>query len=205
MTELLPDTWRQQEEDQKCCHRRTQRRGPVTDILLWTECFASFVTVLATKFPDKTGQFMAYLKTIVKAQRTFSGEGWVTYDSCYRRKAAFTRSLDWGEVDFSLYNETFAGRAKNIPRCRHCLSELHSSSSCNYAPEPSRVTSPSPRQPTRSARPTCQLFNTRNGNRCTFSPCKFAHICSECQGSHPRSSCPKSRPPPTKIPRQDYK
>ena len=123
MQELLPDTWRYQEEEQKCCHqRRGQRRGPITDILLWTECYASMVS---SKFPDKTPQFMAYLKTIVKAQRTFMGEGWVTYDACFRRKAAITKSLEWGVVDFTLYNETFTGRAKAPPRCRYCLSEHH--------------------------------------------------------------------------------
>ena len=68
-------TWQYQEEDAKCCHQRhSQRRGPVTDILLWSEGFTSMVTILATKYPEKTGQFMAYLQTIV----TFTGEGWVT-------------------------------------------------------------------------------------------------------------------------------
>ena len=33
MTELLPDAWLTQEEDQRCCHslHRPQRREPVTD------------------------------------------------------------------------------------------------------------------------------------------------------------------------------
>lgn len=84
MTELLPEVWRGQEEDPKCCHQRKgQHRGPITDILMWTECYTSLVSVLATRHADKTPQFMAYLRTIVKAQRAFSGDGWVTYDSCY--------------------------------------------------------------------------------------------------------------------------
>ena len=145
MQELLPDTWRYQEEEQKCCHqRRGQRRGPITDILLWTECYASMVSILASKFPDKTPQFMAYLKTIVKAQRTFTGEGWVTYDACFRRKAAITKSLEWGVVDFTLYNETFTGRAKALPRCRYCLSEHHMSANCVLAPENPQAASTQP-------------------------------------------------------------
>ena len=59
----------------------------------------------------------------------------MTYDSCYRRKAVITKSLDWGQVHFTLYNETFTGRAKPIPRCKFCLSEHHISSECTYAPE----------------------------------------------------------------------
>jgi len=92
MSELLPEAWRSgQDEDQRCCHQRKgQRRGPVTDILLWVECYTSMVSVLSTRYADKTPQFMAYLRTIVRAQRTFTGDGWVTYDSCYRRKAAIS-------------------------------------------------------------------------------------------------------------------
>jgi hypothetical protein len=78
MSELLPDTWRlQDEEESKCCHqpRRAPRRGPITDILRWVECYASFVAILTTRYPDKGPELMAYLRTIVHAQRTFAGEG----------------------------------------------------------------------------------------------------------------------------------
>ena len=101
MTELLPDTWRLQEEDSGCCRqRRSQQKGPVTDILVWVECYTSLVTVLASRYPSKTPDLMAYMKTIVKAHRSFMGEGWVSYDTCYRRKAAAMKSLDWGTIDF---------------------------------------------------------------------------------------------------------
>lgn len=209
MSELLPDTWRFQEEETGCCHqRRRQRRGPITDILLWVECFASLTSVLAPRFPEKTPHFMSYMRTIVKAHRSFTGEGWVTYDNCFRRKMARLKSLDWGEIDFTLYNETFTGRAKAVARCRHCLSDLHTSQDCEYAPPtqpnsgPSQPwTRPPPRYPPTAV---CQLFNGRASNRCTFNPCKYAHICSDCRGRHPVSACRRgSRPPPEKIPRMD--
>ena len=43
-----------------------------------------------------------------------------------------TKSLNWGEVDFNLYNETFTGRAKAIMWCKHCFSEHHTISECSY-------------------------------------------------------------------------
>ena len=114
MAELIPDTWRYLEEDTlKCCHHgKRQQRDPVTDMLLWVECYSSVVAVLATGF---------------HAHRTFAGEGWVTYDSAYRRRASLTKSLDRGQVDFNLHNETFAGRGRVLSRCKHCSSEHHSS------------------------------------------------------------------------------
>ena len=209
MAELVPDTWRFHEEESKCCHQNKRpKRGPVTDILLWVECYASMVAVLAPKYPMKVAGLMAYQKTIVRAHRSFAGEGWGTYDSTYRRKASFTKSLDWGQVDFNLYNETFTGRARSINRCRYCLSEHHSSGECVYAPEsashavPPRLTGRSRYDATRFSTQPCHLYNNRAGNRCRFTPCRFAHTCTECRGSHPASQC-RSRPPPPKLPRSE--
>ena len=67
MSELVTDSWRVQEEDQSCCHQRRTRRGPVTEILLWVDCFATMVSVLSTRYPDKMPQLMAYQQTIIKA------------------------------------------------------------------------------------------------------------------------------------------
>ena len=39
----------------------------------------------------------------------------------------------------------------------------------------------------------CHLFNARDGPKCTYSPCKFAHVCSACKANHPRSACPKAQ------------
>ena len=211
MAELVPDNWRFQEEEQnKYCHQTKRlRRGPVTDILLWIECYASMVAVLSSGFLQKTPELMAYLKTIVRAHRSFLEDGWVTYDSCYRRKAAITKSLDWGQVDFTLYNETFTGRARFIARCTFCLSEHHTSAECSYAhgvpsykPDPAtRVSFHPPYDIGKTPIPICHLFNNRAGNVCRFNPCRFSHICNGCRGSHPASQCSgRSRPPPPKWP-----
>ena len=67
MQELVQDTWN---EDAV-----VTRVGAVTDILVWVECFS---LVLASRYPEKTPQFMAYQRTIVRAQWSFTGEGWFT-------------------------------------------------------------------------------------------------------------------------------
>ena len=206
MAQLLPDTWKLMEEEPGCCHqRRSQRRGPITDILIWIECYTSMVSVLATRYPSKTSQLMSHQKTIIKAHRTFTGEGWVTYDVCFRRKAAITKSLDWGEIDFTL-NETFTGRAKLISRCQHCSSDMRKSQECAYAP-----TTPSLNQDLAQPRSSsnqfqvCQLFNGRKSNRCYFNPCKYAHVCSDCQGRYPVSASHRSRLSPVRTyPRKEF-
>ena len=194
MADLVPESWRLQEEEQgRCCHqaRRLPRKGPVTDILLWVECYASLVAVLSTRYPAAVPELMAYQITILKASKSFVGEGWVTYDTYYRHKAAATKSLRWGEVDFNLYNETFAGRARAVPRCKHCSSEHHSSDECMYAPD---VLTPGRAAPLRNDT-KCLLFNSNSGNKCRYKNCKFDHRCVRCGGSHPVATCYRSRSP----------
>lgn len=179
MADLVPDRWQYQEEESKCCHQHKRpRRGPITDILVWIECFAFMVEILCSAHPSKVSQLMSYQRIIVRAQRTFSGEGWVTYDTCFRRKAAALKSLDWGVVDFTL------------------------SVDCVYAPESSN--NPAAARPSRYPQPQdsngrgdiCNLYNSRLGNRCRFSPCRFSHYCAICRGAHPLSECRSRRQSP---------
>ncbi len=82
------------------------------------------------------GKHLKFTKCkLTNVSKSFNGDGWVTYDLCYRCKAAAMGSLDWSQVHFTIYNETFAGRAKAIMRCKYCNSELHQSADCTYAPE----------------------------------------------------------------------
>ena len=148
--------------------------------------------------PHKIGHFMAYQKLIIKAQRTFIGEQWVVYDSCFRRKAANTKNLDWGEVDLNLYNETFVGRAKILQHCTICLSKLHTTTECNLITSPCSVSqtrlSSGWHPGEKKSVPICLLYNDRDGNRCTYAPDrKYGHTCS---GRHPFSRYPNKRPHP---------
>ena len=107
MWELLPETW-QLESEGTCCHAKRPRRSLVTDISLWTECYATMAAILASAFPAKAPHLFTYLRTITKASRTFEGSAWASYDMAFRRQAANRGSLDWGYVDPALYNEAFA-------------------------------------------------------------------------------------------------
>ena len=117
MWELLPESWRLETAERGCCQAKRTRRGLVTDIFRWTECFTTLAATLSVRYPQSAPQLMAYLRTIVRASRNFEGSAWATYDAAYRRQAANNRRLDWATPDPALYNEAFTGRAKAIPRC----------------------------------------------------------------------------------------
>ena len=121
------------------------------------------------------------------------------YDTCYRCKAALMKSLNWSQVDFTLYNETFAERARALVHCKHCLSEHRTSTSCTVAPEPSPTLQPPVIRNSKAPKEICRLFNTKQGDRCRYSPCWFIHVCLECQGRHLAAACPRANPPPAKV------
>ena len=212
MIELVPESWGVESESAaSCCHqvRPQPRRGPVTNILLWLECYSSLVAALATKYPQYTGEFMAYQRTIIKASRNFEGTAWVLYDRAFRRRAAATKDLKWGRTDSALYNESFTGRAHAIARCHLCLGDTHFKADCpdramalvsqnsvysqaSYSSQgklPQRGDGGSFRGPLHMAPTTevCQLFNQV---RCRATWCKRRHICNHCALPHPVVVCP---------------
>ena len=219
MAELIPDAWvYQDEETSKCCHhaRHPQKKGKVKDIVLWVECFSIYAGVLTTKYPHSAPNLMAYQRTIVHASRTYKGDCWLSYDTNYRRRAAACKSLNWAQVDFTLYNETFSGMARPIPRCSNCASEYHKSHECpvvvisNPVTESRSYTKPPFNLPEARTgnlkRELCGLYNSRAGNNCHFQPCKHLHICAIChEYGHPASICKYSTASYAKRPRLDAK
>ena len=193
MNELLPEAWGI-EAPQPCCQgsRRPSRRAPVSDIMVWVECFSTLVAVLASKYPQHVPDFMAYQKAIVRASRNFEGSSWVVYDRCYRRQAAATKNLVWSIPDSALYNEAFTGRAKAIPHCQHCLSENHTLSDCPDCPLDMQREHRHQQDRNLQIRggfssQYCQLFNQI---RCRSRRCKYQHLCNLCSLPHPAQVCP---------------
>ena len=87
MSEVLPWTWLPDHQEAASTPRRPSQSTPVTDILVWTQCFAVMVAVLAEQFPDKAPQLLAYLSRIVQAATNFQ-----------RRTTGFTDGKPWPSV-----------------------------------------------------------------------------------------------------------
>ena len=130
MSELLPEAWIPEPNDASVAPRRLPRCVPVSDILVWIECYSLMVAVLAEKYPSKAPQLWAYLKPIVHAARNFQGTAWAAYDRLYRRQALAQHSLDCAQEDSSLYNKAFVRQAEAISRCQHCLCNNHATNVC---------------------------------------------------------------------------
>ena len=220
MYELLPESWLVAEgnDSEGGGHEKLlalfpkRRRAPVTDVLVWVQCFSAMVGALSTTYPDKVPEFMAYQALIVKCSRDYEGLGWVMYDRAFRRQVAVTKDLNWSKLNPTLHSLCLAGKARRNKFCSICLSDNHATEQCPeswqgcssaisvghfrpsspyhfpqvgpvtaFAQPPGLPLAPLPSQ-------VCRLFNKPEGPRCTFSPCKFAHVCI-CKGPHSRSEC----------------
>ena len=135
-------------------------------------------------------EFTVYQRTIVRAACNFEGLAWVSYDMCYRRKAARCRDLHWFRVDSALYHDAFTGRAWSVPRCSFCLSPHHSSGQCAFdsagslrvGGQPSTGVSFTPNfsHGNGGGGQWCRLHNRAGGDACRFRNCRFPHYCCDC-------------------------
>ena len=128
MSELLPDRESWLLEDGAGSPSSLQfrrRKGPVTDILQWVQCYATLTSMLAMQYPQKVPELMAYLATIVKCHTEFEGPAWVLYDRAFQRQAEVSRDLNWSRVNPSLFNLCFTGSYYTAT-----LSALHRAEVC---------------------------------------------------------------------------
>ena len=84
--------------------------------------------MLATKFPGKVPQFMAYQSLIIKGHRDFAGLGWVQYDHAFWRQVVITKDLEWLRVNTTLHSLCFTGKHSSL--CSLCLSDNHPTERC---------------------------------------------------------------------------
>lgn len=54
MWELLPESWRLEQQAEGCCRSQRPKWKLITDLTLWTECYTALVVILAFRYPRKT-------------------------------------------------------------------------------------------------------------------------------------------------------
>ncbi len=130
MAELCPEAWLFEDSatESSVASFFKWRKEPVTDILLWVQCYCSLVSILGESYPQYMQHFLSYLAQTVRNYKSRALE-WVAYDVAYRRKAAYLKRLDWAVIDHNLSATWFTGHG-NVLSCMHCLGEDHSAAAC---------------------------------------------------------------------------
>ena len=171
--------------------------------------FATYVAIVAEAHPARVGDMLAYMRLIVREAGKFGGNGWLTYDAVFRRNQVGV-STPWNFIDASFHQVYIANQQGRVSvPCRHCLEVDHVSADCAVVavlPKSRDGTADSPSTtkalerswakgkriaPYNRQRPICSSWN--NGS-CKFPGiCAYAHICSNCYGSHQATAC-RERP-----------
>ena len=89
------------------------RKRPISNIVVWVQCFARYSAAMAGKFPEAMPGFVSHLVTVLKAFSEVEGTAWRDYDIAFREKMAATGNRKWTGMDVLLYQELCGTR----PRC----------------------------------------------------------------------------------------
>ena len=122
MEELLPEvcTWDDAEPEAKI---RCSRRSP--DIFTWLQCFGVYTSVRGAQFPEQIPELMAYMGTIIKVIREYTGSEWAKYDMLFHKHAALRRETRWSVINPTIYARCFTAATRSPSRCEVCLASTH--------------------------------------------------------------------------------
>lgn len=160
----------------------------IDSIEKWLTAFSIFMSVIVSKFPNRSLSLLNYMHIIRTASAKFRGMAWYAYDIEFRKRAAKDPSLDWGQRDMQLYLDKFTGLARGS--CFSCGSVDHLAENCPLSVSKLRF----------NRSDTCLNFN--RGFACARTPCTFPHRCNHdnCGGNHPSYEHADTRKPSSEEP-----
>ena len=130
MKELMPESWIEEEDEGRNVLKLPKRRAAPLSILQWVQCFSRMVGVLAAQYPGMVPELMGYLIVIVKCVRDFEGQACAQYDRAFRQRMAAAKDWRWSNVNTTLFNLCFAGKARRNVACKFCTSDEHALENC---------------------------------------------------------------------------
>ena len=189
-------------------------RREIPDLLSWVQCFGTYLAVIATKYPDRLRQLLAYQTLVVREARRCGGRGWLAYDTMFRQQVVGDQQVDWSKLNSSMYAVTFLAQSNRGKSCTVCLETDHSEEECALArpkqPEfrrggnqtgPQQVSSPRPQAGAGGSggrfsrgreRMICFAYNQ---GECVYPYCRFSHACLKCGSrAHPVVRCQATGP-----------
>lgn len=149
------------------------RQKPISDILVWVQCFSKYAAAMSQKFPSCTSGLMSHLLVVLKAAMEVEGVSWRLYDEAFRDKMAAIGVREWAGMDVQLYQEICGSHPRKI------VGQFHEGKGHGIV---------GVRRLGSEKRPSvCWLFNE---GKCTYgAKCKFPHVCEMCGGNHSKSRC----------------
>lgn len=168
-------------------------RREVPDLLSWVQCFSLYAGVVTSRYPEKIKELLAYQATIVAEARRCGGRGWLLYDTAFRQNITSLEETDFSHLEQSIYATTFlaysTGKTKSCP---DCMMSDHSREECALHPNRAwpvvQMREPD-KEGARRKRGRVGPCYAWNEGKCTYSQCRYEHVCSRCYGEHKKFRC----------------
>lgn len=147
---------------------------PIPDMDTWLSAFTSYQFVYLQAHPSCAPELLKYMDTIRDINRRFGFAAAKSYDENFRLLRERSPDLSFGCTHTELWLKAATLQPLSRPSNQPFLAR----------PATSR-----PRQGNSTpGHGTCFDYNARD-KRCVLYPCKYRHVCSQCQGSHPQFRC----------------
>ncbi|KAK3103944.1 hypothetical protein FSP39_023083 [Pinctada imbricata] len=142
----------------------SKNKAPL-NINQWTDAFLIFSSIYLEKNPQDACHLLKYCFSVREMSRMHIDPAWRGYDESFRRLRE-SNTLAWQQP----------------------VQELRLKAAAMGSKPPAKTYSQSYKQPFRQiSGKVCFAYN--RGVQCTSYPCKYAHVCQECSGRHPKSRC----------------
>ena len=153
----------------------------IVHINQWIRAFDIFSYVLVRAHPEDATGLIQYGNLI--KDMAFRGLNWANYDRQFRRlKERNPSQHPWGCTDLTLFSQNIM-----VPRWGN-MNSHQTPQGQNNQNMPFRAQGWQGNN-NHSNRPVKKCF-AFNKNFCRFGPrCRYAHICTKCEGMHPASKC----------------
>jgi hypothetical protein len=145
----------------------------------WTDAFLIFMDIYIMKNPLASSELLCYMSTIRQAASRRGDFAWRVYDEQFRMRQENHLS-SWASLNGDLWLKVMTLPEGVRPRGiqSHTSTELNKSIS--------------------TSAPACKMYNE---GHCNYSPCRFKHVCSNCNdASHPKKTCPNFPGSQSKLP-----
>ena len=197
MEELLPEVGAMEDDapEPKCCCTRQ-----VSDIFTWLQCFVVYVSIRGVQSPEVISELMAYMTTITKVNREYSGSEWRNYDTLFNKLTALRRDIKWSMINPTIYARCFTAATRNPPRYELCLAFSHDTKDCSQRDiaecsiegwlksmeQIMQALVPAQLRP--SVKSSGEVCSRGEYN---YPYCRHIHVCSSCGGPHQIIWCPR--------------
>ena len=122
MEELLPEVGTLRDDPPEAKHPCLRL---VSDIFTWLQCFGVYISIRGVQSLEVIPELMAYMTTIIRVYREYSGSEWRNYDTLFCKLVALRRDTKWLVINLTIYARYFTAATRNPPRCELCLAFSH--------------------------------------------------------------------------------